>query len=122
MGGRIKGTNTIKFIYKRQVPRERFKDITYKQFVCTERPERKEKNRTQFTIGGDRIKYPGEVATPTADLLVTKILFNRTISTPGGKFMTMDISNFYLNSPLPRPEYIQIKISDIPEEIINKYH
>ena len=36
--------------------------------------------------------------------------------------MTMDISNFYLNSPLPLPEYIQIKISDIPEEIIKEYH
>ena len=53
VGGRIKGTNTIKFIYKRQVPRERFKDVTYGQFVCTERPEKKEKNRTRFTIGGD---------------------------------------------------------------------
>ena len=36
--------------------------------------------------------------------------------------MTMDISNFYLNSPLPRPEYIQLKISDIPEEIIEEYN
>ena len=36
--------------------------------------------------------------------------------------MTMDISNFYLNSPLPRPEYIWIKIHDIPEEIIKEYH
>jgi hypothetical protein len=81
-----------------------------------------EKNCTRFTIGSDRINYPGEVATPTADLLVAKILFNSTISTPGAKFMTMDISNFYLNLPLPRPEYIQLKISNIPEEIIDKYH
>ena len=36
--------------------------------------------------------------------------------------MTMDISDFYLNLLLPQPEYIQIKISDIPEEIINEYH
>jgi hypothetical protein len=36
--------------------------------------------------------------------------------------MTMDISNFYLNLSLARPEYIQIKISDIPEEIINEYN
>jgi hypothetical protein len=122
VGGRIKGTDTIKFIYKRQVPQERFKDVTYGQFVCTECPEKKEKNRTRFTIGGDQINYPGEVATPTADLLVAKILFNSTISTPGAKFMTMDISNFYWNLPLPRPEYIRIKISNIPEEIINKYH
>ena len=59
---------------------------------------------------------------PTADLLVAKILFNSTISTPGAKFMTMDISNFYWNLPLPRPEYIRINISNIPQEIINEYN
>jgi hypothetical protein len=30
--------------------------------------------------------------------------------------MTMDISNFYLMTPLHRSEFIQIKISDIPDE------
>ncbi len=106
VGNRIKGKNTIKFIHKRKVPKSRLKDITYSQFVCTERPEKAEPNTTHFTIGGDQINYPGEVATPTADLLVAIILFNSTISTPGARFMTMDISNFYHNSPLARPEYI----------------
>ena len=122
VGGRIKGTNTIKFIHQRDVPKNRLKDVTYGQFVCTERPEKAEKNRTRFTVGGDRINYPGEVATPTAEMLVAKLLFNSTISTKGARFMTMDISNFYLNSPLPRPEFIKIKLSDIPEEIINEYN
>jgi hypothetical protein len=121
VGGRIKGTNTIKFIHQCDVPKNRLKDVTYGQFVCTERPEKAEKNRTRFTVGGDRINYPGEVATPTAEMLVAKLLFNSTISTKGARFMTMDISNFYLNSPLPRPEFIKIKLSDIPEEIINEY-
>ena len=35
--------------------------------------------------------------------------------------MTMEISNFYLMTPLKRPEYIHISIKDIPEEIINEY-
>ena len=35
--------------------------------------------------------------------------------------MTMDISNFYLNTPLKQPEYIRMKINDIPEEIIAEY-
>jgi hypothetical protein len=34
----------------------------------------------------------------------------------------MDISNFYVSLPLPRPEYIKINISNIPEEIIDKYN
>ncbi len=35
--------------------------------------------------------------------------------------MTMDITNFYLMTPLKRPEYVEIKLSDIPEEIIVEY-
>ena len=122
VGGRIKHpTNTIKFISKNEVPHGRRKDVTYGQFVCTIRPEKAEKNRTRFTVGGDRINYPGEVATPTADMLVAKMLFNSVVSTKGAKFMTLDISNFYLMTPLKRPEYIRMKITDIPEEIIREY-
>ena len=54
-------------------------------------------------------------------MLVAKILFNSVVSTRNAKFMTMDISNFYLMTPLKRPEYIHISIKDIPEEIINEY-
>ena len=35
--------------------------------------------------------------------------------------MTIDISNFYLMTPLKRPEYIRMKIDNLPEEIINEY-
>ena len=122
VGGRIKNpTNTIKFICLTDIPRDRRRDITYGQFVCTVRPEKTEKNRTRYVVGGDRTNYPGEVATPTADMLVAKTLFNSVISTPGAKFMTIDISNFYLMTPLPRPEYIRMKLSDIPQEIIDEY-
>ena len=62
--------------------------------MCSERPEKKEKNRTRFTVGGDKIDYPGEVATPMEDMLVEKILFNIIIYTKGSRFMTIDISNF----------------------------
>ena len=99
----------------------RRKDVTYGQFVCTVRPEKAERNRTQFVVGGNRINYPGEVATPTAYMLVAKTLFNSVISTLGAKFTTMDISNFYLMTPLKRPEYIRIKLTDIPQEIIDEY-
>ena len=122
IGGRIKNpTNTIKFIFQHEVQTERLKDITYGQFVCTVRPEKAEPNRTRFTVGGDRINYPGEVATPTADMLVAKMLFNSVISTKDARFMTMDLSNFYLMTPLHCPEFIRIKLSDIPDEVINEY-
>ena len=101
VGGRTKNpTNTIKFIRKDDIPKDRRKDVTYGSFVCNIRPEKKEKERTRFVVGGDRINYPGEVATPTADMLVAKLLFNSVVSTRDAKFMTMDISNFYLMTPL----------------------
>ena len=66
VGKRVKGTNTIKFIKRGDVPAGCRKDVTYGQFVCRVRPEKKEQNRTRFVVGGDRINYLGEVATPTA--------------------------------------------------------
>ncbi|KAL7535732.1 LOW QUALITY PROTEIN: hypothetical protein ACHAXR_006702 [Thalassiosira sp. AJA248-18] len=85
VGGRIKNpTNTIKFIRKEDIPMKRRKDVTYGQFVCSVCPEKATPNQTRFTIGrGDRINYPGEVATPTADMLVAKTLFNSVISNQG---------------------------------------
>ena len=53
-----------------------------------------------FTLSRDKMDYPGEVVTPTADMLVAKILFINIISTKGSRFMTIDISNFYLMTPL----------------------
>eukprot|EP00804_Cyclotella_cryptica_P026859 CCRYP_019906-RA/>CCRYP_019906-RA protein AED:0.37 eAED:0.37 QI:0/0/0/1/0/0/2/0/95 len=58
-----------------------------------------------------------EVATPTARNAGRQDF----ISTPGARFMTMDISNFYLMTPLLRPKYIRIKLSDLPGEIICEY-
>ena len=85
--------------------------------MCSVRLEKKEKNRTRFTVGKDKIDYPGEVATPTADMLVSKILFSSIISTKGDRFMTIDISNFYLMIPLKRQKYIRIHVRDIQDEI-----
>jgi hypothetical protein len=119
--GHIKNpTNTIKFISQHEVPEDCRKDITHGQFVCSVRPEKAESNRMQFTVGGDRINYPREVATPTAEMPVAKMLFNSVISTKGARLMTMDISNFYLMTPLHRPEFIRIKLTDIPDKVIKE--
>ncbi len=54
-------------------------------------------------------------------MLVAKLLFNSVISTTGAQFMTIDISDFYLMTPLKCPEFIRISINNIPEEIIIEY-
>ncbi len=122
IGGHIKNpTNTIKFISQHKVPADRRKDIMYGQFVCLARPKKAEPNQMRFTVGSGRINYPGKVATPTAEMLVAKVLFNSVISTKGAQFMTMDIFNFYLMTPLHCAKFIQIKLSDIPDEVIREY-
>ena len=42
-------------------------------------------------------------------MLLIKIMFNSVVSTNGAKFMTIDISDFYLNTPLDRFEYVKVK-------------
>ena len=54
-------------------------------------------------------------------MLTVKLLLNRTISTKGAKLMTIDIINFYLNTPMEQHEYMRLKISDIPNNIIKQY-
>jgi len=83
VGGRIQGTNTIVFINKHQVPADRWKDITYAKFVCELKPNKAEVHRTRLTVGGDKVHYPGDVGTPTADLTLVKMHINSVISTPG---------------------------------------
>ena len=72
------------------------KDVTYGKFECTVRPQKDEPNRTRLTLGGNRINYAEEVGTPTAEMLLVKIMLNSVVSTPGAKFMCLDISDFYL--------------------------
>eukprot|EP00804_Cyclotella_cryptica_P026377 CCRYP_007695-RA/>CCRYP_007695-RA protein AED:0.34 eAED:0.34 QI:0/0/0/1/1/1/3/0/489 len=104
VGGRVKGTKTITFIPKAAVPPNRRKDVTYGTFVCTVRPEKKEPNRTRFVVGGDRINYPGEVATPTADMLVAKMLFNSVISSRGARDIPQEIIDEYKLKDIAEPD------------------
>jgi hypothetical protein len=93
VGGRYICTNTIFFIHKNQVPHDRMKDVTYGSFSCGYKPNKKEKERTQLTAGGDRINYPEDVGTPTADMFVFKCLINSVVSTKGAKCMMLDITH-----------------------------
>ena len=82
LGGHIANpTNTISFKSKNEVPRDRSKDTIYGKFVCSVRPQKAEPDRTRLTVGGNCINYPGEVGTPTADMLLVKYMLNTVIST-----------------------------------------
>ena len=118
----MEGTNTLFFIEKNEVPSDRFKDVTRDRIVCNMRPEKEDPNRARATVMGNMINHPSDNSTPTADLVTVKTLLNSVVSTPGAKFMTIDISKFYLNTPLDRYKYMKMKFSNFPEEMVKLYN
>ena len=50
-----------------------------------------------------------------------KILVNSTLSTPGARWLGLDIKNYYLGTPMEDYEYMFIPITSIPHEIIAHY-
>ena len=94
----IKGTDTIFFITKQQVPSH--KKVSYGRLVCDVRLHKAEQERTRLTVGGDQLEYFGPVTTETADITTVKVIINSVISTQGAKFATFDIKNFYLGTPM----------------------
>jgi hypothetical protein len=46
---------------------------------------------------------------------------NSVVSTCGAQYITLDVKIFYLNTPMVRYKYLQIKIDDVPDKIIVEY-
>ena len=120
VGGRITGTNTIFFVPRSAIPKDR--KVTYARLVASIRPLKKEKNRVRVTAGGDRLEYDGDASSTCAAITTVKCLLNSTISTPAARFGTIDIDQFYYGTPLPTYEYMRIPIALIPAEIVTEYN
>jgi hypothetical protein len=114
-----KGTNTIHFICHDQLPKGR--RAIYLRNMVADRPQKEQPCRVRWTVGGNLINYPGNVSTKTAGLTTAKLLFNSVLSTPDTRFMTMDIKDFYLNTPMDRYKYMMIPVSLIPKAIFDQY-
>ena len=100
MPGRVNGTDTIFLINKADILADLWKDFTYGRIVFSYRPEKSDPNRTPLTVGGDRVNYTWDCWTPTSDIPTVKLLLNSTISTPGERFMTLNINVFNLMTPM----------------------
>ena len=61
------------------------------------------------------------MGTKTASLDIVKLVINSVLSRKDAKYVSFEISNFYIQTPLERPEYVRIKLSDIPQEFIDEY-
>ena len=120
---RLFATETITPIHTTDQPIDRRKDTTYYN------PQVKQKQddsgrvtyRIRGTIGGDRINYPGQTTALTAAMPVVKLLLQSAIS-ENMHVLTMDAKDFYLNTPLTRPEYLRIPLKFIAPCVLDKHH
>ena len=118
----MEGTNISHPIRYENIPLDRRKEIAFSKVVCTLRPDKAYPNRTRITIAGQNIKYPGDVGNKTASLDLVKLLLNIVLSHQGAKFVTFDIRNYYLQTPLDCPKYVCIKLSDITLKFVDEYN
>ena len=93
----IKGTNTIYFIDKSEIPKDKLKQVTYARIVVDYKPHKTEKNRTRVTVGGDRIHCDYDISAPTCSLPTIKLLWISVLSTPGAKYFAMAWALFWRN-------------------------
>ena len=66
----VKGTNTIKFISKNDVPSN--KKVTCTSFACDFRLLKEEQHRVRIAVGGDKLEHSDDDGSPSANFLETK--------------------------------------------------
>ena len=117
----VTSTDTIDFITREEVPQG--KDITYATFVLDYRPLKSEPHRVRITVGGDKLTYNDDAGAPAANLLETKILVNSTISdaNKGARFMSADLKDFFLATPMEGEEYMKVQYKHFPQDIRDRY-
>jgi hypothetical protein len=47
---------------------------------------------------------------------MVKIHLNSVVSTMGARYCTIDLKDFYLNTPMACPEFMCMKLADLSEE------
>jgi hypothetical protein len=120
--GVSKGTNTIVFIARDEIPFAWLKDITYGRVYVNYHPKKDDPNHTCLTIGSDRVNFPGDCGTPTVDMVMVKLHLNSVILTKGACYCTIDLKDFYLMTPMTRPESMRMKTMDLPKMFVTMYN
>ena len=90
--------------------------------VCEYRPEKDDPNRTRITISGGHVLVPFDVSTPTGSLELVKLVTNSLLYRPNAQFYAFEIKNFCLDTPMKNPEYVRVKLEDIPQEFTEEYN
>ena len=98
-----------------KIPQDKRKETTYTPVVYEVLPQKENLNKNQIKIIGNHIFHPRDTGTDTASLEILKLLLNRFLSQKGANIGSFDVKIFYLGTPMDRPEYIRINITDIPQ-------
>ena len=120
---RLFASQTMRPIHPVDQPLDRRRDTTYYN------PQTKQKRdalgnvtyRIRGTAGGDKIHYDGPTSALTADMPVVKLLLHSVVS-EGASWMTVDIKDYYLGTPLLRPEYVRIPFRFLPPAVITAHN
>ena len=116
------GTNTITFMTPAKIAKiPKDHTVMYAHIVADYQPQKDDPNRILITVEGNLINYPGKTKTNTADMIIVKLSWNSILSTLNTQFMTIDIGNFYHNSPMKRKEYMHIPVKLIPNNFMEEY-
>jgi hypothetical protein len=119
---KIFDTKCVTPIYKHDQPANRRQDTTYYSKQVREKYDETHtyQARVRGVAGGDRITYTGDVSAHVAAMPTVKIFLNAAAS-ENASLLTLDISDFYLGTPMDRPEYMRIPAKNIPKSILEKY-
>ena len=73
----IKGKNTVMFIPKSKVPKD--KKRAYGKIVCKTKAEKEENESTRLTVGRNLLDFIGNLSSPTASITTAKCVFNSVV-------------------------------------------
>ena len=77
-----------------------------------------------MTVGGDKLECEYDAGSPAASLLETKLILNSTISDAhkGARFLSADLKDHFLASPMEETEYMRIHSRYFLEDIRQQYN
>jgi hypothetical protein len=117
---RLIESGTGRFIYRTEMPVGKKVAYYNPQLKIKVKPDGVQ-HRVRGTIGGDQVDYPGKTTAYTAHLESIRVMLNATVS-EHARIATADIKDFYLGTPLDRPEYMRISLKHIPLDVQIRYN
>ncbi len=121
--GVSKGTDTIVFIQLKDILNNRKCNVTYAWICVNDCKEKEDPNYTRVTVCCNLVHYPSNCGTPTVNMVMVAVNLhlNSVISKKNAHYSTIDLKDFYLNTPIDQPEFMRMKLSDLPPNFVKIY-